>query len=143
MRNCKQCGRLFKEQGKEIYCSKKCQYASWKHIEPEAEPEIFTTVTEAELISADARTVRKNYGEYVGTILAEESEDMNCSKCGAASKVYNTAKTRTHVYRERICTKCPNRWFTEEYENNSPRVGLIINQIKETRRYERENNKKD
>ena len=137
MRNCKQCGRLFKEQGKEKYCSRKCQYASWRHVAPETEIESICTVTEAGLISADARAVRQNYGVYVATTMTEEGEEMNCSECGGASKVYNTAKTKTHVYRERECVKCARRWFTEEYENNSPRVGAIINHIKEQRRAER------
>ena len=61
---------------------------------------------------------------------------MNCSKCGAASKVYNTAKTKTHVYRERICDKCGNKWFTVESEADAS-VGSLINNVKESRRYER------
>ncbi len=61
---------------------------------------------------------------------------MNCSKCGAVSRVYNTAKTKTHVYRERICTKCPNRWFTVESKDDSS-LGSLISNIKETLRHER------
>ena len=59
---------------------------------------------------------------------------MNCSNCGGASKVITTAKTQTHVYRERKCVSCGRKWHTEEYENNSPRVGAMISGIKSAQR---------
>lgn len=142
LRECKQCGKSFYGHGLKLYCTNECHNAIRRKGGSERKKPV-RKIINADVVNADARAVRQSYGAYVGNTLAEESEEMNCSKCGGTSKVYNTAKTKTHVYRERVCTKCPNRWFTEEYENNSPRVGLIINQIKETRRYERENNKKN
>lgn len=65
---------------------------------------------------------------------------MNCSNCGHKSVVFNTAKSKTHVYRERMCDKCGNKWYTVESVGGAD-IGGIINTIKEAKRFER--NKKD
>lgn len=61
---------------------------------------------------------------------------MNCSNCGAASRVFNTAKNKSQVYRERVCDNCGNKWYTIECKGGSD-IGSIINSIKEAIRNER------
>lgn len=61
---------------------------------------------------------------------------MNCSNCGYKSVVFNTAKSKTHVYRERMCDKCGNKWYTVESVGGAE-ISSIISSIKETKRYER------
>lgn len=61
---------------------------------------------------------------------------MNCSNCGYKSVVFNTAKTKTHVYRERMCDHCGHKWYTVESVGGDE-IGGIIVAVKEARRLER------
>lgn len=137
LRECKQCGKSFYGHGLKLYCSNECHNAVRRKGGSERKKPV-RKIINTDAVNADARAVRQSYGVYVERTLAEEDENMNCSECGGVSRVYNTAKTKTHVYRERYCVKCGRKWFTEEYENNSPRVGTIINHIKEAKRFERD-----
>lgn len=61
---------------------------------------------------------------------------MNCSECGYKSVVFNTAKTKTQVYRERMCERCGHKWYTVESVGDDE-IRSIINTIKEAKRFER------
>jgi transcriptional regulator NrdR family protein len=56
---------------------------------------------------------------------------MQCFKCGAESRVINTARDKSRVYRNRECLGCGRRWYTEEVENSDPRVTMAIYRIKD------------
>ena len=61
---------------------------------------------------------------------------MICRACGHKSIVFNSAKTDKHVYRERKCYGCGNRWYTVEAESDD-NVRSMITTIKEAKRFER------